>query len=237
MLGVPATISTPDSTARASHAGPVVLAEPDRDGDPDRGRDHGPEDGQDHGPDQRVQEAAGRLWSRLGCGCWVNRSRSRYWTPRPPCRRRSRRRSGTARAPRPMRRPPRGGRFAPTTPPLPAAAGSRRRIGHTFLGRAGGGASSGCGGGALMRPPSSTCAASAARTSRRRKASRWRRASTRDLFSGRSAGSCSRSTRTTSSSNMPSRPRRASAGVPLPCQCLEERLRVEVAWRRLSRRS
>ena len=60
MLGVPATISTPDSTARASQKGRAVLAQPDRDRDARAAIASAvPEHGQDEGPDQRVEEAAG----------------------------------------------------------------------------------------------------------------------------------------------------------------------------------
>ena len=103
MSGVPAMISMPDSTARASHAGPAVLD------DPDRGRRRraawrsrcrsasaGPCRGS--GPGSRRDFD----WSSAGCG-WLTISRSRLQVLQAPdghVERRSPRRSRTARGPR-----------------------------------------------------------------------------------------------------------------------------------------
>ena len=120
MLGVPATISTPDSTARASQPGrpysvsQTAIADPERRGDRDRRARSAC-----RVPIERVEEAAALALVEVGLGVAEEQvARRRYWSAAErACRARSRRRSAQSRMPgrpgrarAPMRSPTAPGR-------------------------------------------------------------------------------------------------------------------------------
>jgi hypothetical protein len=78
MLGVPATISIPDSTERASQDGRPYSVSHTAAPTPSGSAISVPEHRQDHRPDQRVEEAAVFDWSRSATGWVVSRSRLTY---------------------------------------------------------------------------------------------------------------------------------------------------------------
>ena len=116
MLGVPATTSTADSTARASQNGRAYSRQPDRGRDPGHDRQRRAHHGQQERSDQRVEEAAGLALVELCLRVAERAGRAaRTGARAPACRSRSRPRARTAGSPPPSTAQSRSGRPAART--------------------------------------------------------------------------------------------------------------------------